>query len=180
MPHDQPLGAVEDEDDERVEYLARQMRDGFEFVQREIGIRVPDEKITEAFHLRQSFVVRMAELRGLVDVDPQPYGGCELFLLGMPRDMPLNTGLAPMSRAMDVAIEDARGRVARGEGILPKGAPVLMYEIMPYPQPWIVKTFVENGVGVMPGGPTDKQLKPPRSRTLTWRPPRHGSRARLP
>jgi benzoyl-CoA reductase/2-hydroxyglutaryl-CoA dehydratase subunit BcrC/BadD/HgdB len=138
------------------------MRDGFEFVQKEIGITVPDEKITEAFNLRQSFVVRMAELRQLVNVDPQPYGGCELFVLGMPRDMPFNTGLGPMSKAMDSAIEDAKRRVARKEGILPKGAPVLMYEIMPYPQPWIVKMFLENGVGVMPGGPTEKQLKLPR------------------
>ena len=52
--------------------------------------------------------------------------------------------------------------MAKGEGILPKGAPVLMYEIIPYPQPWIVNLFAENGVGVMPGGPTEKQLQPPR------------------
>jgi len=162
LPHDQPLGTIEDEIDERVEYLAQQMRDGFEFVQKEIGIKVPDEKIVEAFDLRMSFVNRMAKLRSLVDVDPQPYGGNEMFILGMPRDMPYNTGLEPMSKAMDIAIEEIKQRVAKGEGILPKGAPVLMYEIIPYPQPWIVNLFAENGVGVMPGGPTKKQLQPPR------------------
>jgi benzoyl-CoA reductase/2-hydroxyglutaryl-CoA dehydratase subunit BcrC/BadD/HgdB len=162
MPHDQPLGAVEDEIDERVAYLASQMRDGFEFVQKEVGIRVPDGKITEAFNLRMKFVERMAVLRDMISADPQPYGGNELFILGMPRDMPYNTGLDPMSRAMDVAIEDVKQRVSRKEGVLPEGAPVLMYEIIPYPQPWIVNLFAQNGVGVMPGGPTEKQLLPPR------------------
>ncbi|MFH0811912.1 MAG: 2-hydroxyacyl-CoA dehydratase family protein [Pseudomonadota bacterium] len=162
LPHDQPLGTVEDEVDERVEYLAHQMRDGFEFVQKEVGIRVPEEKITEAFNLRQSFVNRMAELRELIAADPQPFGGIETFILGMPRDMPFNTGLEPMGRALDIATEEVKQRVAKKEGVLPKGAPRLMYEIMPYCQPWIAKMFAENGVGLMPGGPTEKQLVPPR------------------
>jgi len=138
------------------------MRDGFEFVQKEVGIKVSEEKIIEAFNLRQNFVNRMAELRQLTTADPQPFGGIETFILGMPRDMPFNTGLDPMAKALDKATEEVRGRVARGEGILPKGAPTLMYEIMPYCQPWIAKMFAENGVGLMPGGPTDKQLVPPR------------------
>jgi len=33
LPHDQPLFAIEDEDEERVAYLATQMREGFEAVQ---------------------------------------------------------------------------------------------------------------------------------------------------
>lgn len=162
LPHDQPIGTVEDEVDERVEYLANQMRDGFEFVQKETGIRVPNEKIMEAFNLRQSFVNRMSELRHLISADPQPFGGIETFILGMPRDMPFNTGLVPMGRALDIAIKEVKQRVAKKEGVLPLGAPRLMYEIMPYCQPWISKMFTENGVGLTPGGPTDKQLVPPR------------------
>ena len=122
LPHDQPLGTIEDEIDERVEYLARQMRDGFEFVQKEIGIKVPDEKIAEAFDLRMSFVNRMAELRALVDVDPQPYGGNEMFILGMPRDMPYNTGLEPMSKAMDIAIRRGQGAGGKGRGDFAQGS----------------------------------------------------------
>ena len=162
LPHDTSLGTIEDEDDERVEYLARQMREGFEFVQKEIGIKVSDEKVMEAFDLRMSFLKRMTQMRQLATADPQPYRGNEMFILGMPREMPFNTGLGPMSEAMDIAIEETKQRVANKEGVLPKGAPSLMYEIIPYPQPWIVNMFAENGVGVMPGGPTEKQLKPPR------------------
>ena len=162
LPHDTSLGAIEDEDDERVEYLATQMKDGFNFVQKEIGIKVPEEKIREAFDLRMRFLKRMAQMRDLATADPKPYGGNEMFILGMPRDMPFNTGLEPMSKAMDIAIEEAKQRVDNKKGLLPKGAPSLMYEIIPYPQPWIVNLFAENGVAVMPGGPTEKQLKPPR------------------
>lgn len=162
LPHDSPLGSIEDEDDERVEYLAKQMRDGFEFVQKEIGITVPDEKIMEAFDLRMSFIKRMSELRQLVTVDPPPLGGNEMFILGMPREMPFNTGIEPMSEAIDTVIAEVKQRVAEKKGVLPKNAPSLMYEIIPYPQPWILNLFAENGVAVMPGGPTQKQLEPPR------------------
>lgn len=162
LPHDQPLGTAEDEVDERVEYLALQMRDGFEYVQRVVGIPVPDEKIAEAFEIRQRFVEKMGDLRDLLAVDPPPLGGVEAFILGMPRDMPFNTGLDPMAEALEQTLRDVRDRVAAGKGVLPKAAPVLMYEIIPYCQPWLVRMFMENGVGVMPGGPTQKQLRPPR------------------
>ena len=162
LPHDQPLGTREDEVDERVEYLALQMRDGFEQIQRVVGISVPEEKIAEAFEIRQRFVEKMGELRDLLTVDPPPLGGVEAFILGMPRDMPFNTGLEPMAEALEQTLKDVRGRVAAGRGVLPRQAPVLMYEIIPYCQPWLVKMFMENGVGVMPGGPTQKQLQPPR------------------
>jgi hypothetical protein len=162
LPHDQPLGTIEDEVDERVEYLAHQMKEGFQFVQKEIGIQVPEAKIKEAYDMRQHFLNKMGELRTLINVEPLPFGGVETYIFGMPRDMPFNTGLEPMSEALDLAILDVQGRIDSNEGILPIGAPVLMYEIMPYCQPWIAKLFQDNGVALLPGGPTKKQLLPPR------------------
>jgi hypothetical protein len=94
--------------------------------------------------------------------DPQPFCGVEAFMIGMPRQIPFNSGMESMSKAIKVAKRDVRMRVTKKQGILPEGAPRLMHETMPYCQPWIAKMFEENGVSLLPGGPTSKELLPPR------------------
>jgi len=160
IPRDQPLGTPEDEVDERVEYLAAQMRDGFEFVQREIGIEVEPDQISKVVEFRQGYFEKMGRLRRLMAADPQPYGGVEAYLLSYPLQVPINTGVEPWEEALELAIFEIEERVERGVGILPAGSPKLMFKIMPYCQPWIGRIFEENGVLLSAGGPTEKGLSP--------------------
>jgi len=148
IPHDQPLGTREDEVVERVEYLAAQMRDGFEFVQKEIGIRVPDEKIMEVQNIKRRYAAKLAELHHLMASDPPPLSGelCNFFY--EPLGTPYNTGIEAMENALDILIEETRQKVANKEGILPEGAPKLMFYFLPHSLPWIAKIFESNGVGV--------------------------------
>jgi benzoyl-CoA reductase/2-hydroxyglutaryl-CoA dehydratase subunit BcrC/BadD/HgdB len=163
LPHDQPWGTVEDEVDERVNYLAEQMKDGFEFIQKKIGVNVSEENIHQALKMWLNYTGKLAELYRLMASDPQPLGGEEgaMFIASMAR--PFNTGMGPMERALDITIQEVKGRVERGEGMLPKGAPKLMAYAIPQSLPWITKIFEENGVGLtyievlMPG---KKMLEP--------------------
>lgn len=148
LPHDQPLGTVEDEVIERVEYLASQMRDGFEFVQKETGIKVPDEKIREVTTTWQRYAEKIAELHHLVASDPQPLGALPSAMLPEILFIPFDTGMEGMERALDITIEEVKQRVANKEGILPQGAPKLMVYSMPSCNPWIAKMFERNGVGL--------------------------------
>jgi benzoyl-CoA reductase/2-hydroxyglutaryl-CoA dehydratase subunit BcrC/BadD/HgdB len=164
LPHDQPLGTVEDEVIDRVEYLANQMRDGFESSQRAIGIEVPEEKIKEVIVTWQRYASKLGELAQLMATDPQPLGVISARPFWEPLFCPFNTGIEPMEEALDITIKEIKQRVNSGEGILPKGAPKLMiYSVHPS-VPWIAKIFEDNGVGI----PfpefftlTKKQLKPP-------------------
>ncbi len=148
MPHDQPMGTAEDEVVERVEYLAAQMRDGFEFVQKEIGIKVPDEKIIEVQNIKRRYAAKLAELHRLMASDPQPLSGelCNFFY--EPLGTPYNTGIEAMENALEILVKEMQQRVAKKEGILPKGAPKLMVYFLPHSLPWIAKIFESNGVGV--------------------------------
>ena len=148
LPHDQPLGTVEDEDTERIEYLASQMRDGFEFVQKELDINVPDEKIREAVEIWQRYARKLSELNHLMASDPQPLGGEVPTLLYNPIAIPFSIGVEHFERALDILIEELKQKVANKEGILPKGAPKLMAYFIPYGNPWIGKMFEQNGVGL--------------------------------
>jgi benzoyl-CoA reductase/2-hydroxyglutaryl-CoA dehydratase subunit BcrC/BadD/HgdB len=165
IPHDQPLGAVEDELDERVAYLASQLRDGFESIQQQLGVKVTDEKLLEALGIWQKYNKKVAELFHLMACDPQPLSGLIGALLSEPTAYPWNTGLEFMENALDISIDEVKQRVAHREGILPEGAPKLMVYSMPTALPWISKMFEQNGVGLtfaVNRLPTKKQLSPSR------------------
>ena len=164
LPHDQPFGTVEDEVVEYVEYLANQMRDGFEFVQKEIGIKVTDEKIKEVGEIYQRYMAKYGELNRLVASDPPPLRGNISTLFFEPLGLPFNRGIEGIEKALDIMIKEAKQMVANGEGILPKGAPRVMFYGVPWALPWISKMFEENGVAVTLSecfAPWSKQLEPP-------------------
>jgi len=160
LPHDQPLGTVEDEIPWRVKYLAAQMKDGFKAVQKELGIDVPDEKITEVQQIWHQYATKISELNKLMYADPQPVGGISTSFLGGPMGIPYNTGHEGMEKALDITIRELRQRVANNEGALPKGAPKLMAWMVPGNIPWLGKMFEDNGVRLQGFMLTRKQLQP--------------------
>ncbi|MBA7480611.1 hypothetical protein ES707_16073 [subsurface metagenome] len=164
LPHDQPLGTVEDEVASRVEYLAAQMKDGFEFVQNEIGIKVSEEKINEVIATWQKYAAKLAELARLMAADPQPVGAVSVRLFWEGLFTPFNTGMEAMEKALDITIKEIKQRVDNKKGVLPEGAPkLLIYSLHPT-VPWVAKTFEDNGVGIPLSEffiLTRKQLMPP-------------------
>ena len=164
LPHDQSLGTVEDEVVERVEYLANQMKDGFESAQREIGIKVPEGKISEVIAMWQGYAAKLSELALLMSADPQPLGAISGRLFWEGLFTPFNTGFEHMEEALDITLREVKQRVANKEGILPPGAPkLLIYSVHPT-VPWIAKMFEENGVGIPLSEffiMSKKQLQPP-------------------
>ena len=124
------------------------------------ALTVSEKKIKEVIDFRQGYYAKLSQLRRLMTADPQPYGGIENVLLSYPLQMPINTGVEPWEEVLDLAIEEIKERIEKKEGILPAGAPKLMFQIMPYVQPWISKMFEENGVLLSGGGATKKTLSP--------------------
>jgi benzoyl-CoA reductase/2-hydroxyglutaryl-CoA dehydratase subunit BcrC/BadD/HgdB len=164
LTHDQPLGTVEDENIERVEYLASQMRDGFEFVQKETGIKVTDEKIREVIDIWQRYIIKLTRAYELLASEPQPATFIDVSLFGSLVFFPYNTGIESTEKALDILIRELEQRVAKKEGVMPVGAPKLMMWGIPTNNPWIVKMFEENGVRLplsIGVAFTKKQLTPP-------------------
>ena len=164
LPHDQPLGTVEDEVIDRVEYLANQMRDGFEAVQKEIGIKVKEEKIKEVIDIWQRYAAKVSELSFLMAADPQPLDAVSGRIFFEPLSMPFNTGIESAEKALDITLRELKQRVNNKEGILPEGAAKLMFFTVTPTVPWVSKMFEENGVGVPFSEAftlSKKQLQPP-------------------
>jgi hypothetical protein len=156
MPHDQSMAFV-DEDDKnmdgvketdlwRVEYLANEMRESFEAVQKEIGIKVKDETLMEAHEAWRTRAMKMAELNQLLMASPKPVGGVSTSMFSLVPGLHFNVGSDYMDKALDVLIKELKQRVAKKVGILPENAPKLMYLMGTDSLPWIVKMFEDNGV----------------------------------
>jgi hypothetical protein len=148
VPHDQSmtLDVVEEPEIWEVEYVANEMKESFEAIQKELGIRATDENLAEANEMWRNFSLKLSKLSKLMAADPQPVGGVSTHFLGSPLGTIYNTGLGYMEKALDITIDELEKRVANKEGVLPEGAPKLLAWTAPAGVPWIIKTFEDNGV----------------------------------
>ena len=147
IPHDAPLGTSEADDEERVDYLASQIRRGQEELTAITGVAVPEEVLKEAMGTYMSYMYRMEKLMELaINADPQPISGNELALFAMCMQVAFDTGMDGVNDALDTAIQEVSQRVSRGEGPVKKGAPKLACHFVPLNIPWVDRAFRDNGV----------------------------------
>jgi hypothetical protein len=164
LPHDTYFGEVDDENEERVKYLAQQLKDSCDRVGKAIGIDVTPESLSKAVKAFQRFAHKVGQLQPLAfAADPVILDPLTGMLVTSPLNMPFNTGMSYMEEAIDILIKELSERSKKGEGILPKGSPRIGSYIVPFPNPWISKMFRENGVAItycLVGVLSKQQLKP--------------------
>ena len=134
------------QNEEMVRYLASVMREGYQQVCQVLGIKVDEKAIMKALEERMAYLTKYAELSQFMAADPAPFSGEIPLMLSHGLWAAFNTGYKYYSDALDAVIKDAKAKVARGEGIVPKGSPSGMMWFMPYCNPFIMRMFEENGV----------------------------------
>ncbi len=149
IPHDTSMGISEADDDERVTYLAKRLREGQSQVSQYTSIPVTDEHLAEAADQYYKYMLKLETLTNMVaNSDPQPINGNELTLFGVATALAFDTGLKYLNEAIDEIIIEVKGRVERGEGTLPAGSPKLACHFIPFCVPWVNKAFIDNGVNI--------------------------------
>jgi benzoyl-CoA reductase/2-hydroxyglutaryl-CoA dehydratase subunit BcrC/BadD/HgdB len=138
----------EHENEEMVKYVGSILKDGYEKVCKALGIEVDESAIMKALEEWVVSANRYGELMELMAADPPPLSGEIVLFLFYPLCAAFNTGFEYFTDAVDALIKDAKNRVAKGEGIVPKGSPRGMMRFTPYCNPFIVRMFEENGVAV--------------------------------
>jgi benzoyl-CoA reductase/2-hydroxyglutaryl-CoA dehydratase subunit BcrC/BadD/HgdB len=141
------------------------MRDGFNYVQKEVGVKVSDKILKKTVDDYQRYLGKLDKLYQLMSSDPQPLSGQEGQFFAEALIRPFNIGQEPLEEALDIVLEEVNERVTNRRGILPSGSPKLMANFVPIYLPWVVKMFEQNRVGLtyLEGFmPSKKQLQPPR------------------
>lgn len=152
IPHDAPLGMDESEDDERVAYMAEEMRCSQRQASQRTGVDVTDADLRRALQEQLDYMSRLEKLTDLVmNADPMPMMGNDLALFTICLECCFDTGHGYLNDALDTAIRDVERRIAEGKGVLPKGAPKLACHFSPLNVPWIEKAFRDNGVNLTLG-----------------------------
>jgi benzoyl-CoA reductase/2-hydroxyglutaryl-CoA dehydratase subunit BcrC/BadD/HgdB len=165
VPHDTAFGEIDNQLPDRVEYLAHQLKDGLEQIQKFTGIKVTDEHMNEAMKDSMRYMFKAATLGGLVaKADPQPLRGSAVTNITHPMSYPFNTGIGYMEEALDILTKEIRAEIKKGTGIFPKGAPKLGSYFVPFCIPWVDTIFMENGVAMtfsLTFTPSKIQMSPP-------------------
>ena len=170
IPHDTYAGEIDDEIEDRVEYLAQELRDGQEQIEKITGIKVTDEHIKKAIADTNRMAYKCGMLANLIcNADPVPLGGSDFACLMQPMTVPFNTGFKYMEEAIDITTKEIRQAIKEGKGIIPKGSPKAGCFAIAHTLPWLDKLFRENGVALtlnLSFSITKKQLTPSRYKDL--------------
>ena len=165
IPHDTHFGNIDDEDEERVKYLARVLKEGQEEIENIIGIKVSDEDMKKAIADQGRYVFKYSQLVSLAcKSNPQVVSGSVLSNFGNLLGVPFNSGFEYMEEALDIMLRECKKAAKEGVGILPKDAPKLACYFVPFAVPWVDRIFMENGIGItfcLTFTPSKSQLKPP-------------------
>lgn len=149
IPKDYRSDIPESEDEQRVNYLAKQLMEGQKQVSAYTGIEVQDIHVIQAMEEYLNYIDKVEELTNLVLLaDPQPITGNELTIFGAPTQMAFNAGFSLLTEAIDIMIQEVKERIAKKEGLLPMGAPRLACQFVPFCVPWVNKAFNENGINL--------------------------------
>jgi benzoyl-CoA reductase/2-hydroxyglutaryl-CoA dehydratase subunit BcrC/BadD/HgdB len=165
IPHDTHFGEVDDQNQERVEYLGAIMRQSCDEVQKATGIQITPESLSNAVKVWGKLAFKLGNLQNIVcNADPIPMYGNTLALTQALLSLPFNTGVGYMEEAVDLLTKECRQRIRNGEGITAKGAPRVGCYFVPICVPWVNKMYLENEVALtfsMVLSLSNRQLKPP-------------------
>jgi len=148
IPHDTEGHVVEYKDEERVNYLAQVMRQGYEACCKELNVDVDENALKEATKDRIQFIMSYGKLAQLMASDPAPLGGTITLFPTLPTFMAFNTQYSYVGSALKALTEDAKERVKKGEGVVPQGSPKAMAWFTPYNNPFITRMFDDNDVAL--------------------------------
>lgn len=149
MPKDYDSNIPEAEDSFRVNYLKKQLEEGQKRVSEYTGINVTEADVLAAEEQYLKYLDKVEVLTDIVcKTDPQPITGNELTIFSAPTLLAFDNGFKYLESAIDVLIGEVENRVSRSEGPLPKGAPRLACQFVPFCVPWVSTAFLESGVNL--------------------------------
>lgn len=163
IPHDTYAGQADDDDEERIKYLAEVLKDGMREISEITGIYPTEEHYAQAIAETNRYAFKIGQLVGLVcKADPVPLGGNTLTQFQQALCVPFNNSLRYVDEALDIMIAEMKEAVQKGVGVLPKGSPKIGSYFVPFCIPWIDRMFRENGVAT-----TFSQTLTPSKKQLT-------------
>jgi len=146
-PHDSLYGVDDDTIVRRVEFVAEELRTGFNTICDITDIKVLPEHFKEASDNLNRLSFKVAQVTQMVcKADPPIMTGNVLTSIASFQLFPYNRGLSFMEDAVDTMIVELRQMMKEGKGILPKGSPKVGCFFASAPVPWYDRMFLENGV----------------------------------
>ena len=166
LMHDQKWGNKEDENEERIEYLASILKRDMDRICDKIGVHPGPEHYAAAVEESNRVMWKSAMLNGMVaSADPAPLRAFEGGIAQIGFGVVCNNGLKYFEEAIDILTEEVKEAIEKGVGVAPKGATRVGSYYTPMNLPWVDKMFLDNGVITVMSemsAPTERLMRAPR------------------
>ena len=111
---------------ERVKFLGQQIKDAMDMAQEVLDIKVEEEHFEKGLNSTWNYRKLCAELCDVMNSDPVPLSMTAVDLIEAIPACSSGRGVREAAKALEILIPELKEKVARGEGIAPKGAPRIM------------------------------------------------------
>lgn len=163
-PHDSYFGEKDEENVERIKYIAGVLKHDMEEVCGILGIAPSPEDMQRAIDDSNRVMGKVAQINMMVSLnDPAPLRAFEAAYTQLCFGAAFNNGFKYMEEALDILIPELEQAIAEGKGVLPKGATRVGAYYTPFVHPWVDKMFMDNGcITVMSemSAPTTRLMTP--------------------
>jgi len=132
----------------RVQYLASEMRRGFDEFQQVLGIEITEEARHEARRGTAKLWFAMAQVWELMRSDPVPISQVDLGLFFWMIASIEHRAVAEGPEAISTLIREVKQRVDEGKGVIEKGSPRVLLAIHQATDPSVVHMIEELGLAI--------------------------------
>ena len=143
---DDPLNLYPNVNELSVEYLVGEIKRAYALFSEVTGVEITNELVMKAIEIIFGYMKVFGSLQALMKSDPLPVSQADMILFIMVTQMCIRD-YAEATEAVEMFYTDVKRRVDEGTGILPKGAPrVLWGNHFPLTDPGIIKMVEQIGI----------------------------------
>jgi benzoyl-CoA reductase/2-hydroxyglutaryl-CoA dehydratase subunit BcrC/BadD/HgdB len=145
---DSAWGEYPDYDPARVAFLGTQLNQLFDRVQEVIGVEVNADAWDKADAFISEYYSRLALITEMVKADPVPVSATVSELATILPAACTGRGIPEASKALEILIREIHERVEKGEGVVEKGAPRVMFLVGNFSDPSITRMIEGAGLAL--------------------------------
>jgi benzoyl-CoA reductase/2-hydroxyglutaryl-CoA dehydratase subunit BcrC/BadD/HgdB len=142
----------------KIKYFSTQMREAMDIYCKVIGRQLPGSEVTDAVIFAERTHVYASEIHQMRVSDPLPLSENDFFLALSMGTMARGINEGP--EALSALVDGLRSRVAAGKGVTEKGAPRVMFSMIPH-DPSILATINELGLAIGPTSGGGRRMERP-------------------
>ena len=149
---------------DRVRFLGAQLDQLFEEIKKATGVEITPQAWDKTAKVAFEYYSRLGRLTELMRADPVPLSAVEMGLATILGAAVTGRGVPEAYQAMDILTKETKQRIAKGHGVVEKGAPRVMLLVTNFSDASVIRMIEDTGLAMPASFFT---MPPPKIKTET-------------